>query len=136
MTEIPDPDSQQRYREFELPGPGASREERYYLTASRHLGAQKVYGSGLATPDLRFAVWAPNAQSVEALFATTAGYIANGGSGIDATRLSVPLRLTPAGIWESDPVPDFAAYVVPYMFRIQTAQGQPFTALTSILGGR
>ena len=113
MTEVPDPDSQQRHRGFELPGPGASHEERYYLTASRHLGAQKLYGSRSATPDLRFAVWAPNALSVEVLFATTAGYIANNGSGIDATRPTVPLLVNRPGDLESGPVPDFAAYVVP-----------------------
>jgi 1,4-alpha-glucan branching enzyme len=29
MTEVPDPDAQQRHPEFQLPGPGASHEECY-----------------------------------------------------------------------------------------------------------
>jgi 1,4-alpha-glucan branching enzyme len=126
MTEVNDPDSQQRHRELQLPGPGAGAEARYHLTSSRHLGAQKHHAGGSAAPDLRFAVWAPNARAVEVVFATSAGYIADDGTGIDATRPTIPLRRTPGGIWESDPVPDFAAHVgAPYMLRVHNAQGQP-----------
>src|SRR3954453_4066808 len=57
-------DDQQRQQELQLPGPGASAEAHYYLTWSRRLGAQKHY-PGSAAPDLRFAVWAPNALNVE-----------------------------------------------------------------------
>jgi 1,4-alpha-glucan branching enzyme len=126
MTEVPDPDVQQRHREFQLPGPGASHEERYYLTVSRRLGAQKLYASASAAPDLRFVVWAPNARHVEVVFAAPDhGYIDDHGRGIDPTRAAVGLRRTGGGIWESDPVADFAAHVgVPYMFRIHTAQGE------------
>jgi 1,4-alpha-glucan branching enzyme len=49
-------DVQQRQRELQLPGPGASAEARYYVTWSRRLGAQKYYAGGSAVPDLRFAV--------------------------------------------------------------------------------
>jgi 1,4-alpha-glucan branching enzyme len=42
MTEVPDPDDQRRHREFQLPAAGATQEERYYLTVSRYLGAQKA----------------------------------------------------------------------------------------------
>jgi 1,4-alpha-glucan branching enzyme len=118
-------DDQQRRRELQLPGPGANAEARYYLTWSRRLGAQKHYPVGSATPDLRFAVWAPNARTVEVVFATAGGYVADDGSGIDPNRPVVPLRWTPGGVWESDPLADFAANVgAPYMFRIQNAQGQ------------
>jgi hypothetical protein len=66
MTEVQDPDSQQRHRELTLPGPGGKLEEP-----------------------------------------------------------AIPLRPTPGGIWESDPVADFAAYAgVPYLFRLRSAQGQ------------
>ena len=126
MTEVQDPDSQQRHRELTLPGPGGLREERYHLTVSRRLGAQKHFSGGSSAPGLRFAVWAPNARDVEVVFATTAGYIAGDGSGTDAARPAIPLRPTPGGIWESDPVADFAAYAgVPYLFRLRSAQGQP-----------
>jgi len=126
MTEVADPGAQQRHREFQLPGSGASHEERCYLTISRHLGAQKLYASASAAPDLRFAVWAPNARQVEVVFAAPDhGYVDDNGRGIDPTRPAVPLRRTDGGIWESDPVTDFAAHVgVPYMFRIQNAQGE------------
>ena len=41
------------------------------------------------------------------------------------------------GIWESAPVGDFSRYVgLPYMFRIENAQGEPSTAPTSIRAGR
>jgi 1,4-alpha-glucan branching enzyme len=62
---------------------------------------------------------------VEVLFATAAGYIADDEDGKDRNRPAVSLRRTTGGIWESDPVVDFAANVGgPYMFRIKNAQGQ------------
>src|SRR5512144_2470624 len=67
-TEVQVPDSQERYREFRLPGPGGVHEERYYLTWSRRLGAQKFYAADTASPDLTFAVWAPNARAVDVVF--------------------------------------------------------------------
>jgi hypothetical protein len=94
-TEVHDPDSQQRHRELQLPDPGVSHEERYYLTSSRRLGAQKHYANGAAVPGLRFAVWAPNARNVEIVFSTADhGYVAEDGSGIDPTRPSIPLHRT------------------------------------------
>jgi 1,4-alpha-glucan branching enzyme len=118
-------DVQQRQREFQLPGPGVSAEARYYLTWSRRLGAQKQYSGGAAAPDLRFAVWAPNALTVDVVFATAAGYIADDGTGIDPGKPVVPLRRTAGGIWESNPMAHFAANVgAPYMFRIKNAQGR------------
>jgi 1,4-alpha-glucan branching enzyme len=118
-------DDQQRQQELQLPGPGASAEAHYYLTWSRRLGAQKHYPGGSAAPDLRFAVWAPNALNVDVLFATAAGYIADDEDGKDRNRPAVPLRQTAGGIFKSDPVVDFAANVgAPYMFRIKNGQGQ------------
>src|SRR5512144_599962 len=67
-TEVQVPDSQERYREFRLRGPGGVHEERHYLTWSRRLKAQKFYAAGTAEPDLTFAVWAPNARAVEVVF--------------------------------------------------------------------
>ncbi|MFL6047190.1 MAG: hypothetical protein ACJ72M_19045 [Propionibacteriaceae bacterium] len=62
---------------------------------------------------------------MEVLFATAAGYIADDEDGKDRNRPAVSLRRTTGGIWESDPVVDFAANVGgPYMFRIKNAQGQ------------
>ena len=56
---------------FDSTGGGAPQVERYYFTYGRHLGANKHFAAGSATPGLRFAVWAPNAQSVEVVFGKT-----------------------------------------------------------------
>jgi len=124
-TEVPDPDSPQRYREFDLPGPGPVHEERYHLTYSRRLGAQKFYAEGEPQPGLRFGVWAPNARQVEVVFGRRErGYIADDGTGIDPAMPSIPLSRGAGGIWESAPVAGFDSFVgAPYMFRIETAQG-------------
>src|SRR5436190_20733254 len=41
--ELNDPESQERYRVFQLPAAGSAAEERYYFVNNRRLGAQKVY---------------------------------------------------------------------------------------------
>ncbi len=124
--EVPDADSQERYREFELPAAGASREERYHFTYGRRLGAQKVYAGASAAPDLRFAVWAPHAKKVDVVFGKrNRGYVADNGDGMDSTLPVVPLAIGAAGIWQNAPIHDFARFVgAPYMFRIQNAQGK------------
>jgi 1,4-alpha-glucan branching enzyme len=124
-TEVPDPDSPQRYREFDLSVPGPEHEERYHLTYSRRLGAQKFYTESEPQPRLRFAVWAPNARQVDVVFGRReSGYIADDGTGIDPAMPSIPLSRCADGIWESEPVADFDSFVgAPYMFRIGTAQG-------------
>ncbi|MGE5765126.1 MAG: alpha-amylase family glycosyl hydrolase [Mycobacterium leprae] len=124
-TEVQVPDSQERYREFRLPGPGGVHEERYYLTWSRRLGAQKFYAADTASPDLTFAVWAPNARAVDVVFGEQSrGYIADDGSGIDPAMPTISLHARSDGIWASDPIADFSRFVgAPYMFRIQNAQG-------------
>ncbi len=124
-TETPDTDAQRRYREFELDG-AAGRHERFHLTCSRRLGAQKLYAAPDLAPSLRFAVWAPNARAVDVVFAARDhGYVAEDGSGIDPPMPVVPLQRGPDGVWASEPVADFAAFTgAPYMFRIRNAQGR------------
>ena len=94
-TEVQDVHSVERYRQFRLRGGGAPQGERYFFTYGRRLGANKHFAAASATPGLHFAVWAPNACSVEVVFGKlTRGYIANDGTGIDAT-LPVVARLPP-----------------------------------------
>ncbi len=125
-TEIPDGSSTDRYREFELRTDSQSQQvEDFYFTYARRLGARKFFTAGSSNPQLRFSVWAPNAQSVAVVFAETAnGYIANDGTGIDPTRPVLALKRGALGIWESNPVPNFAGFEgAPYMYRLQNAQG-------------
>lgn len=124
-AEVNTPDSPERYREFELPGPGGSLQERHHLTWSRRLGAQKLH-TGAAQPAIVFSAWAPNARTVEVVFGRPdRPYIADDGSGIDPGRATIGLEAGPEGIWTSDPVADFAGFAgAPYMFRIVNAQGQ------------
>jgi 1,4-alpha-glucan branching enzyme len=124
--EVHNAESQDRYREVTFPGAGGAREERYYFTYSRRLGAQKVYNSGSASPDLRFAVWAPNAKQVDVVFGRpNNGYIANDGNGIDPSQPVIALNNAASGHWESTPVARFSDFVGrPYMFRMKNAQGQ------------
>ena len=131
-TEVQDIHSVERHRQFRLNGGGAAPQvERYYFTYGRRLGANKHFTAGSATPGLRFAVWAPHAQSVEVVFGKeTNGYIANDGSGIDPMRPVIKLSKTTGivwdGIWEGEPwVGDFATFKsLPYMYRIMNSQGQ------------
>ncbi|WP_406698808.1 alpha-amylase family glycosyl hydrolase [Singulisphaera sp. Ch08] len=123
--EVSDGESQDRFRTVTLPGPGGSAEARYYFTDSRRLGAQKTYAVGSEPPDLKFAVWAPNARSVEVVFGRLDnGYITDGGVGIDPAKPRIALARGTDGLWESAPVSGFSGYVgLPYMFRIENAQG-------------
>ncbi|MEJ7810742.1 MAG: alpha-amylase family glycosyl hydrolase [Gemmatimonadaceae bacterium] len=124
--EVHDAGSRERWRELMLPAAGASREERYHFTHSRRFGAQKLYTSAAAAPDLRFSLWAPNARSVAVVFGRAgSGYIADDGAGVDPTRPAIPLRKGEAGVWQSAPVSDFATHTgLPYMFRIENAGGR------------
>ncbi|MGI9022205.1 MAG: alpha-amylase family glycosyl hydrolase [Acidimicrobiales bacterium] len=124
--EVADAGSRERHRRFTLPSAGASHEERFHFVDSRHLGAQKLHADGAGRPDLRMAVWAPNARSVDVVFARgDHGYIGDDGTGIDGDPPPVTLERRAAGIWESAPLPDFSGFVgAPYMFRIQNRQGQ------------
>jgi 1,4-alpha-glucan branching enzyme len=125
-TEVQDVNSVERRRQFRLHGGRALQVERYYFTYGRRLGANQHFAAGSATPGLRFALWAPNARSVEAIFGNPAnGYIANDGTGIDPARPVVALSRLADGIWEGGPQGDFEMFKsLPYMYRIVNAQGQ------------
>jgi 1,4-alpha-glucan branching enzyme len=122
-TEIQSADSTERVREFVLQ-PGPSEKQDFYFTYARRLGARKYFKPGGASPDLRFAVWAPNAKKVEVVFADCdRGYIGNDGSGIDNSKPVVTLHKAADGIWESNSISNFGKYESsPYMYRITTAE--------------
>ncbi|MCC6697119.1 MAG: alpha amylase C-terminal domain-containing protein [Candidatus Hydrogenedentes bacterium] len=123
-TEVKDINSTERYRVFRIRGGATPQVERYYLTYCRRLGANKHYAAGSNSPGLRFAVWAPNARSVEVVFGfPDNGYIADDGSGIDPAQPVVTLRRSADGVWEGGPQGDFRAFMgLPYMYRIRNAQ--------------
>src|SRR5262245_47862434 len=125
-TEVHDMNSTGRYRQFRLTGGGTPQVERYYFTYGHRLGANKYFPAGTITPRLRFAVWAPNARSVEVVFGKPAsGYIANDGTDIDPTQPVVALSRAADGIWQVGPPGDFETFTsLPYMYRIVNAQGQ------------
>src|SRR2546428_4336529 len=125
-TEVNDMRSGERFREFELTAAPESRQQEFYFTYARRLGARKVFSHAGAAPGLRFAVWAPNALAVEVVFARTAnGYVADDGDGIDPARPVLALTKGADGIWQSAVLPGFAAFEgVPYMYRMKNAQGE------------
>jgi 1,4-alpha-glucan branching enzyme len=124
VTEVPNANSDQRYRSFVLATETPTQE--YWFATGRKLGAQKWLGG------VRFSVWAPNAKSVEVVFApfnlssgTPSGYIADDGTGIDAASPVIPLLAAADGTWASDgslaPVDEFMNRL--YMYRITNEQG-------------
>lgn len=130
QTEVNDINSAERHLQFQLIQGGATGQtECFYFTFGRRLGANKHFAATGNTAGLRFAVWAPNAQSVDVVFGTpTNGYIANNGSGIDPLRPVTSLAKTAGvnwdGIWQGGPAGDFASYKsLPYMYRVLNAQG-------------
>ena len=127
-TEVNDANQTDRARSFQLEPAGTSAQvEEYFFTYARRLGARKVFAHGRSgKPGLRFAVWAPNAQQVDVVFAMPAsGYIADDGDGIDASRAALPMVKGVDGIWQTGVVTDFAAHEgLPYMYRIRNAQGR------------
>jgi 1,4-alpha-glucan branching enzyme len=132
MTEVPDPNSSDRYRVFNLDAGPGTQEVEYDFTSGRRLGARKVYPAAGAAPQIVFSVWAPDAQAVSVVFGLAGnGYIDNGGGGIDPAQPVIPLAKTivaPAawdGTWDSDPaLYKFSDFVgKPYMFRVTNEQG-------------
>ena len=125
-TEVNDPNTSERYREFELKLAESTQTEDFYFTYARRLGARKFFSDSSERADLRFAVWTPHAQAVEVVFGKPSnGYIADDGDGIDPARPVLKLQRRLNGIWESDVVPDFTAFEgVPYMYRVTNEQGQ------------
>jgi 1,4-alpha-glucan branching enzyme len=126
-TEVNDVNSMDRYRQFRLmPWIPDPQVETYYFTYYRRLGANKHFTPGNPEPGIRFAVWAPNAKSVDVVFGfPESGYIYDDGKGIDTSRPNIPLVKQSDGIWQSEPQPDFASFEgLPYMYRIVNAQGK------------
>ena len=135
VTEVPDENSNQRYRSFALAA-GATQQDYWFVTA-RRFGAQMWLPQGSASPGIRFVVWAPHAKNVEVVFApfdlangTPTGYIADDGTGVDPAAV-VPLVPKGGGIWESDftttpALVNFGNYLNRlYMYRITNEQGAP-----------
>lgn len=116
--------SSELYRSFTLQS--SPPQERYYLTYSRHLGAQKHY-SGANQPAIKFAVWSPNAQNVEVVFGGASGFIADDGSGIDSARGTLALARQADGIWQTNGASNLANFSnfdhLPYMYRVTKSGG-------------
>ena len=128
-SEVHDVNSSECYRQFQLAPPDETEAgpqlEEYYFTYLRRLGANKYYAAGTTTPGLRFAVWAPNARSVEVVFGDSRGFIGDDGKGIDPAYPGITLQKGKDGIWASFSFPDFAGYSgLPYMYKIVNAQGE------------
>ncbi len=129
VTETPDPNSSQTTRSFVLSATAAAQD--YWFATGRRLGAQKYTPPGAVKTGIRFAAWAPNAQSVEVVFApfatgagTPTGYIADDGTGVDSSAAVLTMSEgETAGVWETD-IADFEQYINRlYMFRIKNEQG-------------
>jgi len=132
-NEINNSSSRDRYRSFALQNPSNTQpqHEKYYLTHCRRLGAQKYYLPNQSDPAIQFAVWGPNAKTVEVVFGTqSSGYIADDGSGIDPVLGPFPMFRQEDGIWQTDvaispQLEDFSQFDhKPYMFRITKEGGQ------------
>lgn len=126
-TEIQDMNSAERYRQFILSADEAACNQDYYFTYARRLGAREVYRDGSQAANLRFAIWAPNAQAIDVVFGKSDnGYISDDGTGIDTSAQAIPLTRGIDGVWQSAIIPGFAALEgAPYMYRVITAQGKP-----------
>lgn len=136
VTEVPDENSNQRYRSFTLEADAT--EQHYWFADGRRFGAQKYFPPGAAAPGIRFAAWTTHARNVEVVFApfdlaagTPTGYIADDGTGMDQAAAVVPLISRGGGIWESDiaktpSLANFADYMNRlYMYRVTNEQGTP-----------
>ncbi|MGO8816918.1 MAG: alpha-amylase family glycosyl hydrolase [Terriglobia bacterium] len=135
VTETPDPNTSETTRSFVLSSAGGAQD--YWFAIGRRLGAQKYTPPGAAKPGIRFAVWAPNAQNVEVVFApfttgngTPTGYIADDGNGIDPSAPVLPMTKGGTdGVWEtaiatSSDLADFEKYMNRlYMFQVKNEQG-------------
>jgi 1,4-alpha-glucan branching enzyme len=146
-TEVQDRDSRAQSRTFQFSGQAQS--ETYYLVHCTRLGANRVCSTQNGPDRIRFAVWAPNAQSVELVFAViwdrkdpahtpasgslpfgdiAGGYIADDGTGVRPDLGPFPMHQISEGVWETDPLEprlrDFAAFDhKPYMYRIRRNDG-------------
>lgn len=125
VTEIDDQNSTQRDHTFELRTPSTQpQQETYYLTHCRRLGAQKYYPTNTNQPDIRFALWSPNAENVEVVFCNGSGYIADNGYGIVSSPATLPMARQAGGIWQTNGTGSFANFNrTPYMYRITKPGG-------------
>ncbi len=90
-----------QYRSFTVAAaPDSPQLETYRLSWHRCRGAQRFLG---ASEQIRFSVWAPNAQQVEVVFGGASGYIADDGYGQDPALAPIELARSPADneIWEA-----------------------------------
>ena len=123
-SEVDDEKSTSRERSFVLrQGAGA---EVYYLTNCHRLGALKQQVPG-RTAGVRFSLWAPNAKSVDLVFADPLrGYVADDGTG--GARL-LPMKRDDQGVWAIGATDDpalaafFEVRGKPYMFRVTKDDG-------------
>ncbi|MCL2724077.1 MAG: alpha-amylase family glycosyl hydrolase [Polyangiaceae bacterium] len=146
-TEVRDRDSREQTRSFQFSGQPQS--ETYYLAHCTRLGANRIHCAQNGTDRIRFAVWAPNAQSIDLVFGTiwnrkdatrapasgslpfgdiAGGYIADDGSGVRQDLGPFPLQRVGEDVWETDPqeprLRNFAAFDhKPYMYRIRRNDG-------------
>jgi len=145
VTEVNDINSSQRERALKLrpaAADGSVQEERYYFTHCRRLGAQKF-----GADQIRFAAWAPNAQSVRLVLGTIwdrsdptkapledslrvdqimGGYISDGGDGVRSDLGPFPMRMPlPDGVWVTDPIDDYKRFDHrPYMYEVKNDAGR------------
>ena len=134
-TEVNDPNSNDRVQAFQLRAQGSTPQiEEHFFTLARRLGARKIFAAAHGSkPGLRFALWALNARKVDVVYGDPAhGYIADDGTGIDASRPPVPMMPASDGTWQTAVIADFAAHEgLPYMFRVTARRGAPSIAPTS-----
>lgn len=118
-AEVADLGSTAQVRAFTLkPSGGEPQREAYRLSHHRSRGARPL---GEA---IRYAVWAPNARSVEVVFGCASGYIADDGSGADTALAQIALQRDDYGEWSATSA-DFAAHVGRgYMYRVTRDDGQ------------
>lgn len=137
-TEVKRADSSQRHLTFILRDD--LKEQRYYLTFCRYLGAQKRFKEKSPKPGIQFSVWAPNATKVETVIGKyenklqekNTGYISDDGDGIDISegdRGAFTMKKDDNGIWWTDladsRLADFHYWDhKPYMFRVVKDDGK------------
>lgn len=127
-NEVNDVGSRERTRTLVL-GEGPTQQARYWLTHGRRLGANKRYRAG-GSPEIEFAVWAPNARAVEVVFGDVdSGYISDTGEGATSARGQFPMTRDDDGVWwtkiaDSPELGNFSAHDhAPYMFLVTKDDG-------------
>jgi 1,4-alpha-glucan branching enzyme len=153
MTEAQDMNSRDQLRTFVLAPAGARgpQTEVYYFSHARRLGAQKYYARpDDPNPELRFAVWAPNATKVETVIGALwkdgdgarrpltdsvqftqihGGYVADAGTGSDPAYGPFPMDRQGDGVWvtrpgAAGPGPFKSMDHLRYMYRVTKDNGQ------------